>query len=298
MSRIDELVVASSTFVLAGSSVKLELDQAEDLWPAEVDSTQIGQVVQNLAVNAAQAMPQGGSLKIRSRNLELFEHDGELKAGSYILIEFEDEGVGIPPPLLDKIFDPYFTTKESGSGLGLATTYSVLTRHGGSVRVSSQPGVGTVFCLYIPASLKAPKRTHKEERVSLEAQSGGKVLVMDDEASVRRVLRKMLERSGYQCVEACDGVEAVDAYKEALQEEAFCCVILDLTIPGGLSGEKVLAKLKEIDPAIRAIVASGYAAQGVMADHQSYGFVARLAKPFGVKELRATLDRVLNVSRP
>lgn len=291
--EVGELVVASSTFALTGSSVKLTVDQPKDLWCAEVDASQIDQVVQNLTINAVQAMPQGGSLTIRGRNVELFQPEDELKPGSYIYFEFRDEGEGIPQEIQEKVFDPYFTTKTTGSGLGLATAYSILSRHGGAIKVESEPGAGTSFKLYIPATKQPPTQPEKRKVATKKTNSGGKILLMDDEDAVRAVLRKMLERMGYQCEESRNGTEAVEKFLEAQDIEPFCCVILDLTIPGSISGEKVLAKLKEIHPEIRSIVASGYAAQGVMADHQAYGFSARLAKPFSLSDLRETLSQVL-----
>lgn len=295
--HISELVRASSSFVLAGSRVRLEIEDCDELWCAEVDPTQIGQVVQNLTLNAVEAMPQGGDLRIRLGNLELKKPERQLKPGRYLAIEISDQGEGIEPELLDKIFDPYFTTKVTGSGLGLATAYSILHRHGGELRVDSQLGVGTTFTLYLPASQAKPKVPPPVSRSKSGPRKGGRILVMDDEAPVRRVLCRMLTRFGYRPTEACNGQEALEHFASALQGEPYCCVILDLTIPGCVGGEVVLSQLRELDPNVVAIVASGYAEGSVMSEYQRYGFSARLAKPFGIDQLRAKLDEVMNAAQ-
>lgn len=288
---VADLLDRSLAFSLSGSKVRLDCHFPDDLWWVGVDADQMSQVFQNLALNSVHAMPGGGVLRVRASNVDVKSSAAQLEKGRYVLIEVGDTGSGIPPSILSKIFDPYFTTKPGGTGLGLATVYSIVTRHQGRVEVESVEQLGTTFRIYLPATeLTSPSETGGE---SLPLKSGGRVLVMDDESSVRKVLSKMLLRLGFDCTVTENGEQAIEAYRKSQDEEAFRCVILDLTIPGGMGGEKTLQELLKINPKIVAIVASGYATESVMANYQEWGFKVRLPKPFGLSQLEEALKRAL-----
>jgi PAS domain S-box-containing protein len=284
----------SATFALSGSSVGFRIHLPGDLWVVEIDEGQMSQVLHNLLINARQAMPAGGTIEIRAKNLDvppLF-----LGAGRHVVIEIEDEGNGIPSEDLERVFDPYFTTKEGGSGLGLTSAYSIVARHDGRLTIDSTPGQGTVVCIYLPASTGPVAAV---EGVEGRFPGGsGRVLVMDDEQSVRTVMLEILTRHGYVAVGADDGEEAVRLYRRALDDgRPFDAVIVDLTVPGGMGGREAVERLREIDPHVRAIVVSGYSNDPVMANHTEYGFSAGLGKPFRFDELLRVVGRVIAVPR-
>jgi PAS domain S-box-containing protein len=290
---IQELIKDSASFALRGSNVRCEFFFPDGLWPAEVDEGQISQVINNLIINAAQAMPEGGVIKVRAENLTVKpEHSLPLKEEKYVKITIEDQGTGISKEHLPKIFDPYFTTKQKGSGLGLATTYSIIKRHDGYITVESELGKGTSFYIYLPASEKeVPKRKAEEEEI---LPGKGKVLLMDDEEAVRKVAGKMLKSLGYEVEFAEEGGQAIELYKEARESgKPFDLVILDLTVPGGMGGKETIKKLLEIDPKVKAIVSSGYSNDPIMADFKKYGFRGVIAKPYKVRELSEELHRVM-----
>ncbi|MCF8146881.1 MAG: PAS domain S-box protein [Deltaproteobacteria bacterium] len=290
---IGDLIKESCRFILRGAKSNCEFSMADDLWAVEVDIGQISQVIHNVVINADQAMPDGGIIRVAAENLTIEKrHDLPLKKGKYVKISIKDQGTGIGQDHLSKIFDPYFTTKQAGSGLGLATTHSVIHKHDGCITVESALGRGTTFHIYLPASEKAVPQ--KEEDKLLTGK--GKVLVMDDEAPLRRMLAKILDQFGYEPEFAKDGVEAIQMVKEAKNsKEPYDAVILDLTIPGGMGGKQAIKKLIEIDPEIKAIVSSGYSDDPVMADFQEYGFKGSLAKPFDFKELARVLRAVMAI---
>jgi PAS domain S-box-containing protein len=292
---IEDIISDSAEFSLHGSNVRCECHFAHDLWKAEVDKGQISQVIDNLVINANQAMPEGGKIHIKAENIILErENPLPLPEGKYIKITFRDEGIGVPEEYLQRIFDPYFSTKQEGSGLGLATVYSIIQKHEGYITVESQTGKGTTFFLYLPAieekiseeeEKKAPKRTPTGE---------GKILIMDDEKIVRRAVGGMLSRLGYMVEFAKNGEEALVKYKEAKNSgKLFDAVILDLTVPGGMGGKKTIEQLLQIDPDVRAIVSSGYSTDPVMANYEKHGFKAVVAKPFDLKELNDAIKKVL-----
>jgi PAS domain S-box-containing protein len=292
-ASIAELLKDSATFALRGSNVRCEFCLPDDLWPAEVDEGQISQVINNLIINADQAMPEGGVIKVRAENMTVKpEHNLPLKEGKYIKITIEDQGTGISKEHLPKIFDPYFTTKQKGSGLGLATAYSIIKRHDGYISVESELGVGTTFHIYLPASEKELlKKKDEKERLFV---GKGKILVMDDEEAVREVVGNMLKFLGYKVEFARDGTEAIELYKKAKEsEKPFDAVILDLTVPGGMGGREAIQKLLEIDPKVKAIVSSGYSNDPIMSDFKKYGFRGVVAKPYKVKELSEELHKVM-----
>ncbi len=283
-------------FALHGSNVSANFSIAPDLWPAEVDKGQISQVVQNIVINAVQAMPQGGRVVIELANETVPDGDRLLAAGRYVRLSVADNGPGIPPEALPKVFDPYFTTKKSGHGIGLATVHSIVTKHQGHITVSSALGVGSTFRIWLPASDHAPatESVASPPPVAAAARSRGRVLVLDDEDAIRRLSAAMLKRLGLDTVAVADGAEAIRVYREALERgPRFDLVILDLTIPGGVGGEETIRELLQLDPQVRAIVSSGYSNNPVLSDHQAYGFKGMVSKPYELADLALIVDQLL-----
>ena len=283
-------------FTLRGSNVHCDYDIADDLWLVNADEGQISQVIQNLTINAVQAMPSGGKLGIKAENF-LAVQNKFLPPGTneYVRITFKDTGSGIPAGLLANIFDPYFTTKAEGSGLGLATSYSIVKRHGGYITVDSTPDVGTTFEVFLPASF--------EQQVTVIEESGeneiidARVLIMDDEKPVLRVASRMIEMLGGEAEVSENGSDAVRLYSQAADEgRPFDLVILDLTVPGGAGGMETIKELMRIDPDVKAIVSSGYANDPVMADPEKYGFGSTVIKPFKVNDIKKAILAVLGDS--
>jgi signal transduction histidine kinase/ligand-binding sensor domain-containing protein len=287
---ISEVIRESSSFVLRGSSVRCDFELPDDLWMVEMDSDQISQVVGNLLLNAKQATGEGGKVLVRGRNHESAPEN--LPPGRYVEIGIEDYGCGIPEEHLGKIFDPYFSTKETGSGLGLATAYSIVKRHGGRLVVESTEGTGSTFKIFLRATEKRPA----EEKIEAPAGTAvhtGRILVMDDEEAVRSIIGAMLRNIGYAVEFAADGDSALEIYGKAMSSgQAFDVVLMDLTIPGGMGGEQAVKQLLDLDPGAKVIVLSGYSNDPVLADYARYGFCARLSKPVTFAALRATLGRI------
>jgi len=282
---IEELLRESVTFALRGSNTQYQFEIKPDLRPVEADDGQISQAVNNLIINADQAMPTGGTITIAAENCTLRPHNTvSLPPGDYVKVAIRDQGAGIAKKHLPLIFDPYFTTKKAGSGLGLATVYSIVNRHGGAIKVSSRENIGTTFVMYLPAASRPATSAHHEQEA---VQKGsGNVLIMDDDKDVREVAGMMLTELGYAVVFALDGQEAVRLYQEALTgRNPFDYVILDLTIPGGMGGEETIKELQKIDPEVKAIVSSGYSSSPVMANFREYGFSAVAVKPYNIVEL-------------
>jgi len=278
-------------FALRGSSAVHRLELADDLWAMEADEGQIAQVVHNLVVNAAQAMPDGGTVVVSADNVET---EGESWKGRRpcVRIRVKDHGVGIPAGALARVFDPYFTTKREGSGLGLATSYSIVRDHGGFIRADSVPGKGSTFEVYLPATFApAPKSITPSQRV---LGGRGRVLLMDDDQQLRSVTTKLLEGLGYSVVAVPDGGAAEVAYRESIAGgERFDAVLLDLTVPGGMGGKETVVRLRELDPDVRAVVTSGYSTDPVMAEFRAYGFDERVVKPFSIGDLATALGRAM-----
>jgi two-component system cell cycle sensor histidine kinase/response regulator CckA len=292
-ASIREIIEDSCRFSLSGSNVQCLFSFAEDLKAVEVDAGQIGQVVSNLVINAVQAMPEGGTIRVKAENVAAgLPGEFPLVPRDFIRISVEDEGTGIPQENLGKIFDPYFTTKQKGSGLGLATGFSIIKRHGGYIAVESVVGKGSAFHIYLPATVREPLREKMPEKKLVAGM--GKILVMDDEESVRDVVGEMLKAAGYEYELAKNGSEAIELYKRALEGgRPFDAAIMDLTIPGGLGGKEAVKKLIEIDPKVKAIVASGYFSDPVMADFKAHGFIGVITKPYDLQTLSRTLRTVL-----
>ena len=293
---IGQLAKEVIDFDLSGSNVKLVFKQTENLWMAKVDGGQMQQVFSNLTINADQAMPDGGHLYITLENVNVSEDFlPDVKSGKYIKIIVRDEGVGIDQKYLDRIFDPYFSTKQTGSGLGLATVYSIIHKHGGFISVNSKQGKGTIFTLYLPAS----KIQQQQEEKLLETQpyttkQKAKILAMDDEEMILCVTSKMLKKFGFSVETAPDGKKAIEMYKRSMDEgEPFDIVIMDLTIPGGMGGEEAIKELLAFDPNAKAIVSSGYAEDHIVANYAEHGFKAVVSKPYNINQLRDVLCRIL-----
>jgi PAS domain S-box-containing protein len=292
-SDIATLLRETATFALRGSAVKLELSLPGNLWSVEVDEDQINQVIQNIIINAEEAMPSGGILQIRAGNMVLKKAGAlPLSKGNYVLIDIEDEGVGISREHLQRIFEPYFTTKQRGSGLGLSTAYSIITNHGGYIYAESAQGKGTTFHVYLPASGR-PARVKEKLAPDCSTRAGGRVLVMDDDEIIRKMLSNMLHLIGYEAEVTGDGAEALASYARAHEAgEPFDAVIMDLTIPGGMGGKEAVKKLLEINPDARVIVSSGYATDPIMSEYKKYGFSAVITKPYSVGQLEEILRGV------
>ncbi len=293
-ASITEIIKDSAEFALRGSNVRCDFHFPDDLWMVEVDRTQMSQVINNLIINADQAMPEGGIIKVSASNITISEDSVlPIGPGQYVEILMEDEGVGIPEEHLLNIFDPFFTTKEGGSGLGLATVYSIIQRHSGYITCESEVESGSTFYIYLPASVKGIEKEEMEER--LESSKGGvKVLLMDDEEVIRDVAGRMLDRLGYKVEFASSGEEVIDIYKQAFQSgDCFDIVIMDLTVPGGMGGKEAIEKLLKIDPDIKAIVSSGYFNDPVMANFKDYGFSGVVPKPYDIDELGKAVKEVI-----
>lgn len=293
LSSVAEIVRDSAEFALRGANVACEFAVSDDLWAAEVDTGQLSQVISNLVINADQAMPSGGLLNIAIKNVEFNRASQSLSAGRYIRITISDSGRGISKTDIDHIFEPYFTTKSSGNGLGLATTHSIITRHGGQIEVASEPGRGTTFTIYLPVS-----NSHKPDHAPMAqrhiSEGTGRILIMDDEDFIRDVVADMLDMLGYECVTCENGQQACSLYKQALEAGCpFSAVIMDMTIPGGMGGVETMAQIRLIDPTARGIVASGYCGDPVVASYKDYGFVAAVPKPFTLNQMADTLADVL-----
>lgn len=292
-ASIAEVIKESARFALRGSKVHCDFIIPDDLRPVEIDEGQMSQVVNNLIINADQAMPDGGGIRVECRNVAVQEADAlPLKGGTYVKISFKDHGSGIAPEHISRIFDPYFTTKETGSGLGLATTYSIIKRHDGHISVESMPGSGTTFHIYLPAS-EARNLPEKLQEETFPA-GAGKVLIMDDEKIVREVAAEILKNLGYEVEVAEDGAELITLYTKAKESgKAFQAVIMDITVPGGMGGEEAIKKLREFDPGIKAIVSSGYSQDPIMAHYDHYGFKEVIEKPYTSIALGKVLHKVL-----
>lgn len=297
LESIEKLLKQSVEFVLRGSNVRCEFLLPKTLWTAELDKGQFEQVINNMVINAIQAMPEGGTIQVKAKNVTIDSKSKfKLKSGKYIRISIKDHGIGIPENHISKIFDPYYTTKQKGSGLGLATAYSIIKKHNGIIWVESKIGKGAAFHIFIPASQKTIPLTTDLEEMKLTGK--GSVLLMDDEESVRNVAGNMLEDLGYSVEYAKDGKEAVELYKKAFKaKKSFDIVILDLTIPGGMSGKEAIKKLIKIDPKITAIVSSGYSNNPVMANYKAYGFSGVVEKPYSVQDLGKVLKKIKNNSK-
>jgi len=301
-ASLRQIVLETLDFSLSGTNLRSSLHLPEDLWPVDIDVGQISQVIGNLSVNAVQAMENGGTLHVTGENLQISEKNAPptLRPGRYVRISVRDEGPGIPEEIQKKIFDPYFTTKATGSGLGLATSYSIVKNHDGFIAVESAPGKGATFHLYLPASDKkiepeTPPPAPEPERRPPQGKPGGKILVLDDEEIIGELVASTLTPLGYTVVQTTDSLSMLRLYKEALQAgHRFDLVMMDLTLPGGMGGRDAIKELKKLDPKTKAIVSSGYAMDAVMTDCTQYGFCGAIAKPFDLCHLAEVVRKALS----
>jgi len=292
---LEPLIKESVLFALRGSSVQVNFNISEDIFPTDVDEGMIGQAINNLIINAVQAMPDGGSIDVAVDNIILENKttiEGlQLEKGSYVKITIKDHGIGISNEHIAKIFDPYFTTKEKRTGLGLATTFSIIQKHGGHITVNSELGIGTIFNIYLVAS---PEHITINRKTNKPVYGQGKILIMDDDEDILNIAGEMLSTLGYEVEYAKNGVEAIDKYKKMLeQNNPFDLVIMDLTIPGGMGGKDAIKGLLALDRHVKAIVSSGYSDDPIMGNHTEYGFVGVALKPYKLNELSEIVQKAI-----
>lgn len=288
-----DLIKDTTEFALRGSKIVAKYIIPDDLWVVSVDEGQISQVIHNLVINAKQAMPKGGVIKINAENIIIQEHN-RFQPGYYVKITVKDQGLGISKENLGKIFDPFFTTKKDGNGLGLATSYSIITRHNGYLEVESCEGEGATFFIYLPALIKEFEKEEARKEVATANGRGLKILLMDDNVEILSAVGEMLKNFGHQVVLTTDGSEVIECYQSAKKlNEPFDIVIMDLTVPGGLGGQEAIVHLRDFDPDIKAIVSSGYANDPIIAEYERFGFCGFVIKPYRFDELKEVLNRVV-----
>jgi PAS domain S-box-containing protein len=295
-ASIKQVITDSADFVLHGGNVRCRYALPEDLWLVDIDTGQMSQVIQNLVINARHAMPEGGEIKISCENIADITTETclSLPGEKYIKITIADNGGGIPEKYLDKIFDPYFSTKQEGSGLGLAVTHSIINKHDGHIFVRSKSGEGATFTIYLPASAEQKSSDSVEEAQKPEKAVRGTILVMDDEQLIQDVAKRMLSRFGHEVLQAKDGREAIAIFKEHHHSDnPVDVIIMDLTIPGGMGGKDAIKEIFQIDPDAKAIVSSGYSNDPVMANYRQHGFKASIGKPFEMTQLKEIINSVL-----
>ncbi len=287
-TSIQEVLKDACKLALASSSVEFKFDIQPDLMPVKADEGQIFQVLHNIILNACQAVPDGGTVKIKAENIIINgdEHLIPLEPGNYVKISIEDDGIGIPEENKEKIFDPYFTTKPEGSGLGLATCYSIINKHGGHITVDSETDKGTVFTIYLQAADESKSNIPK----SINSDENKRILVMDDEKMLRAIVKEALESFGYHVVCAKDGDEAINIVKNS--NSPFDIALLDLTIPTGKGGKETVKELKELDPELKAFIMSGFTDNKTIFNYDDYGFEGIVTKPFSIEELKDTISKV------
>jgi PAS domain S-box-containing protein len=289
-ARIEQFLRETVEFASSGSNVSSSFDIPEDLWMCDYDANQMGQVVDNIVINALQAMPAGGTIAVAAENVVVkrgVHHP--LTPGRYVKITIRDQGIGIPRELIAKIFDPFFTTKQKGSGLGLATSYSIVKQHGGTIEAESTPGRGSAFHIYLPAT--DGESLPNGAIGGAPARGTGRILVIDDEDVISNTVGAMLTHHGYTPVLARDGREALDILEEHERGGSSCiAVILDLTISGGMGGKETIREIRKRYPDMPVFVASGYAEDPIIADPRKYGFTDSIRKPF----TRAALIEMLH----
>ncbi len=302
------LIKEASEIASLGSKIKVNISAENDLWYCNVDESQITQVISNIIINAKEAMPNGGIINIRLSNYT------NTRGTRYVKIEIEDTGCGIKREYIDKIFDPYFTTKPTGNGLGLAITYSIIKKHNGNISVSSREGKGTLFTILLeaterPSPFATPTsegnnekpptseegKTSGETKKALKPQSPkARILIMDDNPYIRNTLSRILEKLGFETATTRDGEELIERYKQSINHKRpFDLLIMDLTIPGKMGGREAIKEILKINPHANAIVSSGYSQNDVLSHYQSFGFKGILKKPYTIKEIKSVVDSVL-----
>jgi len=290
-SSLEDIINESAKFIIKNSNIKCELNISGDLKPVMIDPNQISQAINNLLINSIQAMTSGGKITIEATNVNDIPHEIPFKTGSYVLLKISDTGCGIPKKNLSKIFDPFYSTKTSGTGLGLTSTYSIIKKHRGHIEVTSEENMGTTFKIYLKtAVIPAQKTESAREKTS---QTGtGTILIMDDEIYILEVLVKMLKHQGYTVDCAKNGEEAIQLYSEKFsRNQPYDHVILDLTVYGGMGGKETISALKKINPEVKAIVSSGYSDNPVMANYKDFGFSGVLTKPYAIEDVIKALSK-------
>jgi CheY-like chemotaxis protein len=297
---LSQLLKQAATFSLHGSNLRGDIDIAANLWAAEVDAAQIEQVVNALVLNAREAMPHGGAVQVRARNVELTDGSDQalplpLPTGHYVKVTITDRGAGVPEEIAPRIFDPYFTSKPQSSGLGLAITYSIIKKHGGLLRLEKSSLEGATFAFYLPAARTPATGNNDGQRPEPPSPfSHQRVLVMDDEPAIRELTTQLLATLGYEVTAVPDGIEAIRAYERALRRgEQFKAVILDATVRGGLGGVATIERLRGMDPHVNAIICSGYSDEAALSQFLAYGFRGALPKPFTRSELAEAIQKSL-----
>ena len=288
------LVAESLSLSLRGSSVQGNIEMAEGIGYIEADEGQIHQAFNNIAINAVHAMPGGGTLTVSGEKVLMRSNNLSLRPGPYVKLLFRDEGCGIDPAILKNIFDPYFTTKPGGTGLGLASTLSIIRRHGGHIQVDSKVGAGTTFTLYLPSTEGSSPVVEASVESATGHPPGGRVLVMDDEEMLRTLTSRLLTHLGYQVATCANGEEAIALYTAAKEEGTpFSAVIMDLTVPGGMGGKEAARHILAFDPEAKLIVSSGYSNDQALSEYRKYGFCGAVLKPYQVTELAEALGALL-----
>jgi CheY-like chemotaxis protein len=297
VTAVATLIQEAVQFALSGGNVACRFAFDDHLWLCDIDKNQIGQVVDNIVINAQHAMPNGGAIDVSAVNLRLGDKENPaLPAGTYVRLSFRDYGIGISKDLMPRIFDPFYTTKPKGHGLGLATCYSIVHRHGGCIDVESEPGKGSTFHVYLPAVTGS---IAEQVKPSVKRRGAGTIIVVDDEEVIRRTVSKMLQLLGYQAVCKSDGRELVEFYAAELAlGHRYVGIILDLTIRDGMGGVETAAAIRRVDPRVPIFVASGYADDAAMQSPAEFGFNASLCKPFTVAELSELLEQHLKSASP
>ena len=294
---IGDLIQETSTFITSGTNVKFRFELEDGLWPVEMDKGQMSQVLNNLIINAQQAMPSGGIIQVRAKNITLTNEESiPLPAGRYVRVKVKDGGVGIGQGELKSIFTPYYSTKQKGHGLGLAVSYSIIMKHQGHITAASKVGYGTTVTFWLPASEKQQLFVSDGAgKTAYTGLAGKRILIMDDEDYIRTLCQQMLARLGCEVQCVSNGEEAVAAFKRHNEEgQPFDVVLLDLTIPAGMGGQEAIQEIAQIDPDVTAVVFSGYATDPIMAEHEEHGFSGVLPKPFDIEKLTAVLNEVLS----
>lgn len=293
-TSLTSLVKESANFILRGSHLSCDYHFAADLWLIDADSGQVGQVIQNIVINAKEAMTTGGRIEISGENVPQQSSTSipGIEPGNYVRITISDDGQGIPPEIIENIFDPYYTTKEKGSGLGLSICHAIIKKHQGKIMVHSLSGQGTTFTIYLPAAV-----AQASQPVGAVAAAGGieakRILVMDDDEMLLELAQLQLSELGHQAYTVEDGSQALSLYVEMKEKNTpFDLVIMDLTIRGGMGGKEAVQKLLTIDKRATVVVVSGYSTDPVLAQFQDYGFCAALTKPFDLTMLQSCIEKV------
>lgn len=284
-ASLKDIINESAKFIIKDSDIKCELKIQEDLKPVMIDPNQISQAINNLLINSMQAMTAGGKITIEACNMEKTPDEIPLKTGNYVMLRISDTGCGIPKKNISKIFDPFYSTKSNGTGLGLTSTYSIIKKHRGYIEVNSLENTGTTFTIYLKSARIPVQKINSATKTS-ETNNSGTILIMDDENYILEILVKMLKHQGYAVDCARSGEEAIKLYSEKLsQNQSYDHVILDLTVYGGMGGKETILELKKIDPDVKAIVSSGYSDNPVMANYREYGFTSVLTKPYAIEDV-------------